>query len=38
MEVHRLRVFGYKLLKGMFGPKTERQMAMGISEKELPNL
>jgi len=33
MEEHRLRVFGNKLLTGMFGPKTERQIAVGISEK-----
>ena len=38
MEEHRLRVFGKKLLTGMFRPTTERQMAVGISEKELPNL
>jgi hypothetical protein len=38
MEEHRLRVFGIKLLTGTFVPKTERQMAVGISEKELQNL
>jgi hypothetical protein len=38
MEEHRLRVFGIKLLRGMFVPKTESQMAVKISEKELQNL
>lgn len=31
MEEQRLRVFVNKLLTGMFGPKTERQMAEVIS-------
>jgi hypothetical protein len=38
MEEQRYRVSGNKLLTGMFGPKTERQMAVGMSEKELHNL
>jgi hypothetical protein len=33
MEKQRLRVFANKLLTGMFGPKTEKQMAEAISKK-----